>query len=169
MSCGIRENIVDDDAFWNWFAGFADADGCFGIRKGAEGYHRAGFYINLRADDIGILQEIQKRLGCGSIYIVTPPKEQNPIARFSIQTGQGAMRLVEVLDHHPLRAKKKRDYAIWRQAVREVNKPMDSRDKHKLSYLKEKLHKAKRFNANDTLGDYPKYKPPGVQMALPSF
>lgn len=34
-----------------------------------------------------------------------------------IETKEGCRRLVDVLDRFPLRAKKARDYAIWREAV----------------------------------------------------
>ena len=116
-----------DPAFGHWLAGFADGEGCFYVaRVVSRGYvnYRCAFSISLRDDDESILVEIRDTLGCGVLMRRAP----RPVAGFNsvapmvcLQVGnkQDVRDLVMFFDRFPLRAKKARDYAIWREAVLE--------------------------------------------------
>ncbi len=118
-----------DKAFGNWLAGFIDGEGCFSIsvpdkiRTGKSVPRRPSvrFDISVRMDDAAILREIHKRLGIGKI-IVRPARYASMAAgkpQIVWRVGKRAecLQLAELLEAHPLRAKKKRDFAIWRIAL----------------------------------------------------
>lgn len=116
---------IDRVAFGHWLAGFVDGEGCFRL-----GYHRhprtgkntigIRFGITIRADDTPVLLLIQSYLGCGSVRAKRKRREgnRNPTVHFEVERiCDHATKLVPVFDRCPLRAKKARDYAIWRQGV----------------------------------------------------
>jgi LAGLIDADG endonuclease/Homing endonuclease associated repeat len=103
-----------DPAFGHWLAGLADGEGTFGIHRAGLGtYFSPRFAIKLRNDDTAILQEIQLRLGLGSIYREVGSR----LCRWQVHSRGDVEELVKILDRYPLRAKKARDYLIWRRAV----------------------------------------------------
>jgi hypothetical protein len=116
-----------DVAFGNWLAGFIDGEGCFtmsdktAIRKGAK-YHYCTpiFTLCVRLDDAQIVREIHAALGVGKVYVSGKAYgPTQPSIRLHIQGVGPCARLVEVLTEFPLRAKKARDFEIWRMAVTE--------------------------------------------------
>lgn len=120
-------NSMDAD-FGNWFAGFVDGEGCFTVRictakkPGGLPDIEAAFSIILRKDDLPILQECQRRTGVGriSLYGVITNRQgirSNPRARWEVRRHPQCMKIVEMLDRHPLRAKKSRDFVIWREII----------------------------------------------------
>jgi LAGLIDADG endonuclease len=111
----------DEAAFGNWLAGFIDGEGCFILRETTADYFRCGFSIELRVDDAPIIEEIQTRLGIGTIkYRHRPGKNGNdcPQVSWNVQSQPQCVVLMELLDRHPLRAKKAHDFAIWRMALK---------------------------------------------------
>jgi hypothetical protein len=76
--------------------------------------------IQLRRDDRPILEEIHARLGIGSIYDrATANKNRpndNPQSQWKIGNGRDVSVLVALFERYPLRAKKARDFEIWREA-----------------------------------------------------
>lgn len=121
--------MIDRD-FGNWLAGFIDGEGCFFIaavrrpRKDGTVYYtyRPIFTITIRIDDMPILEEIKEKLnGIGSLHTYQPTsggkKTGQRVARLSIQAHQACKDLINVLDEHPLRAKKADDYEVWKKAV----------------------------------------------------
>lgn len=113
---------IDPD-FGHWFAGFTDGEGCFLIHpvkvKGVT-YYAAKFVIRLRDDDLPILTEIQRCLGFGRIHRFTRQTHTpgaNPGASFEVANAYECWRLVEIFEHYPLRAKKRRDFDIWKRFV----------------------------------------------------
>jgi len=116
-------------SFGAWLSGFSDGEACFHLkalkRKGQSTYHFCTtFQILLRADDRGILEEIQKYLKCGTIR---PYKLKgsdhggfsvNPKVVFSVDTlRDNVAHILPQFDRFPLRSKKARDYVLYRRAV----------------------------------------------------
>jgi len=111
---------IDPD-FGHWFAGLVDGEGCFTLRLATLGnkqYVQPGFHLGLRDDDEPILLEI-----CSRLEINKPLKREraykgsHPQAEISISSWKLCRKLVDLFDSFPLRAKKKYDYDIWREAV----------------------------------------------------
>lgn len=113
-----------DDGFGHWLAGFIDGEGCFVIvRRNA---HRESstytpqFRISVRDDDAAIIEEIRERTGIGRVHYGRARKSEHNRqgqAQWVVDRRADVLALVELLDRYPLRAKKKRDYAIWREAA----------------------------------------------------
>lgn len=112
--------------FGHWMAGFIDGEGCFVIRR----QNRKGDYTSytpemrlaLRDDDRPILEEMRTRTSIGRIYkgdcrAAGKSAGANMSAAWSVVSKADCLALVAMLDRFPLRAKKARDYAIWREAV----------------------------------------------------
>jgi LAGLIDADG DNA endonuclease family protein len=115
----IREIPTPDisDEFGNWFAGFTDGEGCFYISKfsGYGGLIQAGFKISVRKDDEEIVREIHRLLGFGTVgYSQT---RTTAAVGFRVAASAHCMALVNLFTRYPLRAKKRRDFEIWRKLV----------------------------------------------------
>jgi hypothetical protein len=116
-----------DEAFGHWLAGFIDGEGCFLVqmvnhrpRGGKErpGNYQPRFQLNLRDDDQAILFEIAERTGVGSIRMEPSRKAtEGGKAVWQVVSKADCLVLVEILDAYPLRAKKLRDYTLWREAA----------------------------------------------------
>lgn len=107
-----------DRDFGNWLAGFIDGEGCFGLYKRADS---AGwifrFFVKLRDDDTEILKECQKAVGGTIRHIDSDNPNWGGQVLWSVSSRSDCLMLIEILDAHPLRAKKRKDYEIWREAV----------------------------------------------------
>lgn len=109
------------DGFGHWLAGFLDGEAAFVINKRKrDGYHSyvPTMKVALRSDDRPILEEASRRLGVGSVFdLAFRNTNQHPQVAWSVHRRSDCLALVEVLDRFPLRAKKHRDYQVWREAV----------------------------------------------------
>lgn len=138
----------------NYIAGFVDGEGCFSLsfrrdirreRKNTPTYFywRAEFIIVLHRNDLGILKMIQDTLGCGKI---TFNKRGN--ARYSIQNIKELKEtVVPFFERYPMYAKKKYDFALWKEAVEILSRNKQSKSKEKLS--KQKGFGKIEWNKND--------------------
>jgi hypothetical protein len=107
-----------DTEFGHWLAGFIDGEGCFRIHKEkGGGYYACHFTLKLRDDDTAILEEIVVRTGVGHLKPDLIRGTSKPAMVWVVQSKAECVQLVALLDRFPLRAKKSRDYAIWREAV----------------------------------------------------
>jgi hypothetical protein len=106
-----------DPSFGHWLAGFIDGEGSFSMPSGARGC-APRFALELRDDDQAILEEIAHRTGIGRTYRRAKRDNAQSQASWQVFTMRDVARLVELLDTYPLRAKKRRDYEIWKEAVR---------------------------------------------------
>lgn len=104
-----------------WFSGFADGEATFLLninRRPRWGRPTIAprFTLNLRADDVGVLRQLQAAFG-GNVNL--DPRRDNSQARYfwHVSSKAAMLELVAYFDRFPLRAKKSRDYAIWREAV----------------------------------------------------
>lgn len=119
------------DAFGMWLSGFVDGEGCFQINRRKHSIAPCGFVwvvlfsLGLRADDIGILYEIQRFWGNGSIEIAKREFlgfDAKPSAIYRVFSLKAHREiLVPHFLRYPLRAKKARDFEVWREAVRFAN------------------------------------------------
>jgi hypothetical protein len=103
-----------DDA---WFSGFAAGESYFQLRRqNNRGWRiEPRFRIHLRADDLAILDALQAAFG-GSVR-----RGRNgiwlPQAHWLVSRKQDLQQIVDYFDRFPLRAKKAREYVVWREAV----------------------------------------------------
>jgi len=143
----------------SWFAGFTAGDGCFGIVKYNLDNPRINygcqFTIALRADDRGILEEIHETLELGKIFDrpAYPSGGRNNQAQtaFKVQSIADCAELVTLFEKYPLRAKKGRDFIIWKQAVAELQKPIDERNTDLLDYYFLKIREVRKYDEPDEL------------------
>lgn len=110
-----------DTNFGNYIAGLIDGEGCLSINMHTQHKHLRPMYyprfgIHMRADDAPILLQIQQFLGVGKLYFHNNI-DRNPMVSYQIDNVKDLMKIVELLDVCPLRAKKAREYAIWRTCV----------------------------------------------------
>lgn len=120
---------IDREAFGHWLSGFTDGEATFGMTaatlksKGKSKDRFVAFFrIALRDDETATLRLVQSYLGCGTIYFCDNARSKianaKPIAAFSVQrTGDLFGKIIPHFERFPLRAKKRHDFAIWRQGV----------------------------------------------------
>lgn len=108
-----------DREFGHWLAGFIAGEGCFRVHKEKGGtYYACHFTLKLRDDDRPILDEIAERTGIGFVKAdVVRSGNSKPCATWTVQSKAECVKLVALLDQFPIRARKRRDYAVWREAV----------------------------------------------------
>ncbi len=109
--------VIPSD-FGHWLAGFIAGEGCFKIwqNKNTESY-TCRFKLKLRDDDKDILTEIVTLTRIGSVQPERNGRGDNPSAVWVVENKEHCQNLVAMLDCYPLRAKKLRDYLVWRDAV----------------------------------------------------
>lgn len=111
--------------FGHWLSGFTDGEGCFLLHKQNDWRQKGKwspgclFTISLRTDDGGILELIQSYFGHGYLYHNRPASYQNgkPQSILQISKVTALPSVINHFDMFPLRAKKLRDYLIWREAT----------------------------------------------------
>lgn len=106
-----------EDAFGHWLAGFIDGEGCFFFHKKKGQFSPPQFQLKLRDDDREILDECVRRTSLGRVIPVLRRGASKPQSKWLITKRADCVALVRLLDRCPLRAKKRRDFAIWREAV----------------------------------------------------
>lgn len=146
--------ITDD--WGSWFAGFTDGEGCFYIGKdkrgSPSGKYNCRFKIDLRDDDKAILEEICSTLGiggtCDSSAYLNDGKGRH---RFGVSAIADCVKLVEVFERFTLRAKKGRDFSIWRCAVVELQKPVFDRNADLLEYYFHRIKEVRQYEKQDDI------------------
>lgn len=115
---------IDRDAFGHYISGFTDGEGHFGLTmmmcNNKKWTPKTHFAIALRADDIEILKLIRSYFGCGNLFPIKHkrPAGTQPAVMYACNRDKDLyFTIVPHFDKYPLHAKKKRDYAIWREAV----------------------------------------------------
>jgi LAGLIDADG endonuclease len=107
--------------FGHWLAGFADGEGCFSVSvyypHSSSVQITPSFIIQLRADDRPILTEIQREIGVGTVYRVNLTGNRGTNYKLIVQGWRQCLQIVNLFDRFPLRAKKARDFEVWREIV----------------------------------------------------
>lgn len=150
----------DITEFWaGCFAGFTAGEGCFIIDKQNTRNPRANYYcrfdIGLRDDDRAYLKEIQHILQMGKIYDrparTNDGHNRQPQALFVIAAIEDCVQLVRFFEKSPIPGKKQNDFAIWKQAVFELQKPWDCRDADLLDYYYHAIRAVRQYDEQDEL------------------
>ena len=108
--------------FCTWFCGFTDGEGCFHINKNKTGFSPE-FRLSLRIDDVGILNEIQKRFNFGKVYLKKrkfrekyPNQKDNMV--YCVWKIKDCFELINNIElGGGLKSKKKRDYEVWKEFI----------------------------------------------------
>lgn len=117
---------IDRNTFGHWLSGFVDGEGCFTLRafrRERPNVSRlesfvARFLITLRSDDVAILESIRSYWQCGRIRLHHRKTKSRPLCRYEIQRSADLQEIiVPHFEAYPLRAKKRRDFMIWKRAV----------------------------------------------------
>lgn len=158
---------AEHEAFGHWLSGFTDGEGNFHLcrhgkrlKAGKSNGFFASFRIGLRVDDKEILESIQAFLGCGSLYPWINCRgrpNDKPQVRLQIACIPDlAGKVIPHFERFPLRAKKAREFSIWKGAVRRIHaiqqRPRRGRlprwapeDAALLATLADQLRRAKQF------------------------
>src|SRR3990172_3627102 len=113
----------------NYIVGFVDGEGCFSVsinnRSDGRSEVRLIFEIELREDDLEILERIKEILGCGNIYHLTyeryvkwKPHYKYKVSNFKDING----KIIPFFQKFPLQAKKKRSFAVFSQVAKLIEK-----------------------------------------------
>jgi hypothetical protein len=120
---------MNQDSIGGWVSGMFDGEGHFKL-----GFNRqetktlvlrircyASIEINLRNDDIGVLEIIKSYMKCGTIYTQHAPQwgpNANPQAKWRASSwGHLHLNILPHFDKFPLQSKKNNDFIIWREAI----------------------------------------------------
>lgn len=109
-----------------WYvSGLTDGEGCFraSIRHQWKGNPsaRVEFLLSLRSDDNEVLEWLQRYFDCGNLVLLQGRKCGNgnvskPQLQFSVSSLYDIHRsIIPHFDKFKLRAKKRKDYVIWRE------------------------------------------------------
>lgn len=118
---------IDRQRFGDWLSGFTDGEGHFQLRFDPVAYRgkkyecaRVAFVLALRADDHATLALIQSYLGCGELVVRhwrRRATNTKPTARLTLGRIEDCELVVRLFEEHPLRAKKARDFALFKEGV----------------------------------------------------
>ncbi len=109
----------------DYVAGFIDGEGCFTIVISKHPQKKTGldprlnFEIELREDDLEILESIQETLGCGRIYHIDLDRYGwHPHVELKVSSIKEIReKVIPFLKKHPLRAKKRKSFELFVQAA----------------------------------------------------
>lgn len=162
----IAKSLDDlDPQFCHWLAGQVDGEGSFQL-KSKRHIWWLELTISLRADDRPMLQMIQEQLGRGHCYPHPVAKGANPhshlryMLRFANATD--TRFIVALFERYPLRSKKRRDFELWAEARKELDKPPLARDLRHLKHLARAIREVRKYEAPMIQP----YEPEGQQASL---
>jgi hypothetical protein len=105
------------DAEAHTLAGFLDAESHLAVIPNNGGATwRCECLVNLRDDDREILISYRDKLGLGHLTQIAARNGSRPQVLWKIGSKLECQALGEILDAHPLRGRKRREYEIWREA-----------------------------------------------------
>lgn len=121
---------IDRISFGHYLSGFTDGEGSFILSWTTREHTRspyAKFVIALRNDDREILERIQSYFQCGCLNYNYKKEYNNGNSKLQCRIVVSSARdLAEIIVPHyeqfPLRAKKARDFVLWKQGVELVRR-----------------------------------------------
>lgn len=131
LLCDSYTNLMIKKLPGDYVAGFIDGEGCFYLmyrkeiryeRLNKPTYYRwvAYFAMTLRSDDINILNSIKETLDCGKVYLLNKTSKEKQ-AYFGIQDmDELHSKILPFFEKYPLRAKKARDFDLWREGLKVI-------------------------------------------------
>jgi hypothetical protein len=121
---GIPNRMPADESFRSWFAGFVDGEGSFIIftrpctARPQYSEFRLGLRLQIRHDDIAVLDHISQTIECGTRALHKGAgRAQDSVSWRCEKINDLAEVIVPTFDNAPLRSKKGREFAIWRELV----------------------------------------------------
>lgn len=143
----------------DYVAGFIDGEGCFTIVISKHRTKKLGldarlhFQIELRSDDLLILQQIQKKLNCGHIYYLNYERYGwHPHVELKVSSLREIIdKLIPFLTQYPLRAKKRLSWEYFLQAV-EVFKSKQHLTLEGIEKLRNIRKKMNKFSKKSSVG-----------------
>lgn len=142
--------MIDKD-FGNWIAGFVDGEGCFFMAPvNRPGGYRPAFSLSVRADDDQILKLVRDTLDVGTVHYYTASSGSR-VVRWMVQAQKDCAALAQFFEEFPLRAKKRADWEIWREAVAVAARLRSGRANNYETYatlrqLRDELRDGRRYN-----------------------
>lgn len=104
----IAKNLDGD--FIEWFRGFTDAEGSFGIKKESNSSLSFSFQIGLHKDDANVLIFVQNSLGIGKISYYS-----NSV-RWVVKNQYEILVILDIFTQHPLNTSKYLNYLAFKEA-----------------------------------------------------
>ena len=143
-------------AQWGHFlAGLCAGEACFAISWTGPDHRscRCDFIVRMRADEEPLLRRLQSLTGVGTLRRHRARGSSRPVIQWRASALADLLRLVAIFDRYPLRSRKARDYAVWREAVLLLAEPASPKRAAKLRALKERLHKVRAYRPRGGEGD----------------
>lgn len=138
--------------FWDWFAGFCDGEASFCLMRGSRnGVINARVSIALRADDVAVLEFIQKETQAGIMGYRTRqrvPVGANPQIAWEVLALDGCKAIRDGLSGK-MRAKKANDFLMWSEAINILDRNgggQNSPEYPRLLEIKAMLSDVKRYD-----------------------
>ena len=108
-----------------WYVtGFCEGEGTFTYNRSGKKNVALVFAVKLAATDSALLERLKEFFGCGNLYAVKPRVSSAHNTRtkaalyYRVSKVQDLVeKIVPHFDKHPLRGKKARRFALWREAV----------------------------------------------------
>lgn len=150
----------------DYIAGFVDGEGCFALKFRKEIKYSRGkrsgikpiyfywdieFAIMLKGDDKEILDKIQATLNCGKVGII----DKRGFVRYSVNNITDLSgKIVPFFQKYPLRAKKRSDFELWKEAVAifkknqrfALNRKSGERGFHKVNWSSKDIARLKKIH-----------------------
>ncbi|WP_227762246.1 LAGLIDADG family homing endonuclease [Zhaonella formicivorans] len=102
----------------HYVSGLVDGEGCFSVIISRDSNYKAGirvklhFTVTLAAINLKLLTTLKNYFGCGNIYYNKAEKAYV----YSVQSFKDNInRIIPFFDRYPLRAKKRKDFAIYKE------------------------------------------------------
>ena len=140
-------------------SGFVTGEGCFYAESGRDPKYRLGhrirlaFCIEVKADDLEVLQAVQSQLGCGNIYSLDfgryqqyAAKNWRPHVKYRVSNFRDIHnRVIPFFKRHPLYGTKRKAFDVFTQ-IAEAMQAKQHLDQQGLEGIKSLVVQLKTLN-----------------------